>query len=196
MSTTNNPPALEHVCPWWMGYLLASPLRRLRQDPRRILAPYVREGMTALEPGPGMGFFTLELARLVGETGRVIAVDIEPRMLRALARRAENRGLAERIVLRQTNQTSMGVEDIRDQADFVLAFAVVHELPDASAFFREMFAALKPGGSMLLAEPTGHVKPSAWGTTLQRARQAGFESHQALVIRNSHAELVRKPTGA
>jgi hypothetical protein len=45
------------VCPWWLGYLLASPLRRLMMDPRKLLAPYVHEGMTVLEPAPGMGFF-------------------------------------------------------------------------------------------------------------------------------------------
>ena len=53
----------HRVCPWWLGYLLASPLRRLMANPRKLLAPYVHEGMTVLEPGPGMGFFTLELAR-------------------------------------------------------------------------------------------------------------------------------------
>jgi len=72
------------VCPWWIGYLLASPLRRLQCDPAALLAPYVREGVAVLEPGPGMGFFTLELARRVGPTGRVIAVDIQPRMIDGL----------------------------------------------------------------------------------------------------------------
>src|SRR6185503_21182636 len=52
----------------------------IMQDPAAIVAPYVHAGMTVLEPGPGMGFFTLELARLVGPAGRVIAVDVEPRM--------------------------------------------------------------------------------------------------------------------
>ena len=51
----------EWVCPWWLGYFLASPIRRWMQDPAKILAPHVREGMIVLEPGPGMGFFTLEL---------------------------------------------------------------------------------------------------------------------------------------
>jgi hypothetical protein len=67
----------EHsVCPWWVGYLLASPLRKLWQEPARILTPFVRPGMTALGPGPGMGFFTLELARLAGPAGRVVAIDV------------------------------------------------------------------------------------------------------------------------
>jgi hypothetical protein len=49
----------HRACPWCIGYLLASPLRRsVGQDPVKILFPYVGEGMTLLEPGPGMGFFT------------------------------------------------------------------------------------------------------------------------------------------
>ena len=70
------------ICPWWLGYALASPLRRLMHDPRAILSPLVVEGMTVVEPGPGMGFFTLELARLVGPRGRVVAIDVQPRMPR------------------------------------------------------------------------------------------------------------------
>lgn len=83
----------QRVYPWWLGYLLVSPLRRLSQNPGKVLAPYVREGMTVLEPGRGMGFFTLELARLVGPSGRVVAVDIQPRMLAGLRRRAARAGL-------------------------------------------------------------------------------------------------------
>ncbi len=75
----------HRVCPWWIGYLLASPIRRWLQDPRPIVGPYVSEGMTVLELGPGMGFFTLEIARRVGPQGRVIAVELQPRLLFSLA---------------------------------------------------------------------------------------------------------------
>jgi ubiquinone/menaquinone biosynthesis C-methylase UbiE len=60
----------EHVCPWWIGYLLASPLRRLVQKPEVILRPFLSNGMRVLEVGPGMGFFTLPMARMVGSAGR------------------------------------------------------------------------------------------------------------------------------
>jgi hypothetical protein len=50
-----------HVCPWWIGYFLLIPWRQFIHDPKRILSPYVREGMTVLEVGPGMGYFTLTL---------------------------------------------------------------------------------------------------------------------------------------
>src|SRR5512133_2023740 len=99
-----------HVCPWWLGYLLVSPLRRLVQDPAAILAPCVREGMTVLEPGPGMGFFTLEAARRVGPRGKVVAVDLQPRMLAALRRRAARAGLGERVETREARPESLGVE--------------------------------------------------------------------------------------
>ena len=56
--------------------------------------------MTVLEPGPGMGFFTLELARLVGPEGRVIAVEVQPQMIAGLRRRAERATLIDRIETR------------------------------------------------------------------------------------------------
>src|SRR5689334_22447611 len=102
----------HRVCPWWIGYLLASPLRRLAFDPHKILTPYVHSGMTVLEPGPGMGFFTLELARLVGPEGRVVAVDIQPRMISALTRRASKARLLDRIDIRLAQAGSMGLADL------------------------------------------------------------------------------------
>src|SRR5512146_2182493 len=109
------------VCPWWLGYLLATPLRRLVQDPATILAPLVREGMTVLEPGPGMGFFTLEAARRVGPRGRVVAVDLQPRMLAGLRRRAVRAGLDTRIETREARADSLGVQDLAGKVDVCLA---------------------------------------------------------------------------
>ena len=183
----------HHVCPWWMGYLLASPLRRLGQNPNKILAPYIREGMTVLEPGPGMGFFTLELARLVGRSGRVIAMDIQPQMLKTLEKRARKANLHERITLRRAETNRMGVDDLKETADFVFAFALVHELPDAAGFFTEMFAALKPQGRMLLSEPSGHVSETAWQETQTLAQAAGFQQPQSLNISRSRTVLLLKP---
>ena len=101
----------HRVCPWWLGYFLVSPLRRLWQSPRRILSPHVSAGMTVIEPGCGMGFFTLELARLVGPRGKVIAIDLQSRMLAGLRRRAARAGLAERIEGRLVENASLGIED-------------------------------------------------------------------------------------
>ena len=94
----------HRVCPWWIGYLLASPMRRwLGQDPIKILTPYVHEGMNVLEPGPGMGFFTIPLARLVGASGKVIAVDLQPKMIASLKKRAAKVKVLDRIDARVTS---------------------------------------------------------------------------------------------
>ncbi|HVN06915.1 MAG TPA: class I SAM-dependent methyltransferase [Bryobacteraceae bacterium] len=180
------------VCPWWVGYFLASPLRRLAYDPAKILAPYVREGMTVLEPGPGMGFFTLELARMVGPSGRVIAVDVQPRMLDRLKRRVTDAGLAERVDIRLVKGDSLGTGDLAGSADFVLAFAMVHEVPSPESFFNEAARALKPGACMLLAEPLGHVSPASFADELTLATQAGFTVTEAPMIRRSQTAVLRK----
>ena len=123
----------HRVCPWWLGYFLASPLRRLVQDPEKILKPYVKEGMTVLDIGSAMGFFTLPVARMVGEQGRVIAVDLQEKMIRSLQRRAQKAGLADRIETRICSSTSLGIDDLAGSVDVALAFAVLHEMPDSKA---------------------------------------------------------------
>ena len=83
------------------------------QDPVAILRPFVSDGMMVFEPGPGMGFFTLELARLVGPMGKVVAVDVQPRMLSELRRRAGKAGLLDRVDARQGPGDGMGIDDLR-----------------------------------------------------------------------------------
>jgi SAM-dependent methyltransferase len=180
------------VCPWWLGYLLASPIRRLVEDPSSILAPYVAEGMTVLEPGPGMGFFTLELARRVGRSGRVVAVDVQPRMIEGLKRRAKRAGLGERVDARLATPDSLCVADLAGVVDFALAYAVVHELPAANTFFAEVAAALRPGGTLLLAEPNGHVSEQEFETELRAAAQVSLEVADRPSLRRSRAALLKK----
>lgn len=179
------------VCPWWLGYFLACPIRRFFQDPAKILAPYVREGMTVLEPGPGMGFFTLELARRVGDAGRVVAVDIQPKMLAVLNLRAAKAGLRNRVETRLIPPDSMGLTDLAGKVDFVLAFAMVHELPDAEGFFRELAGTLKPGGTVLLVEPGGHVKAEHFDLELTLAAAAGLGVTSRTKLGRNHVAVLR-----
>jgi SAM-dependent methyltransferase len=182
----------HRICPWWFGYVLASPLRRLLQDPVEIVKPYVREGMTVLEPGPGMGFFTLEIARQVGASGRVVAVDVQPRMIAGLKRRLAKAGLLERTDARLAPTHSLGLQDLQGKVDFALAMAVVHEMPSSSRFFAEVAEALKPGATLLLAEPSGHVKQDAFEAELQDAAAAGLEVTDRPAIPRSQAALLKK----
>jgi ubiquinone/menaquinone biosynthesis C-methylase UbiE len=182
----------EHVCPWWIGYLLASPLRRLFIKPEDILSPYLREGMTILEVGPGMGFFTIPMAKLVGDAGSIICVDVQDKMINSLVRRASRAGLADRIITRLTSGDSLQVEDFVKRIDFALLFAVVHEVPNQEKFFREIYAALKQNCLVLLSEPKGHVTDDGFKQTLEIAKHAGFDIISSPKIKKSYSAVLRK----
>ncbi|MDD5774075.1 MAG: methyltransferase domain-containing protein, partial [bacterium] len=78
---------------------LDNKLRRWMQDPKKILSPYVKEGMTVLDIGCGPGFFSIDIARMVGKSGRVIASDLQEEMLQKLRDKIQGTELEERITL-------------------------------------------------------------------------------------------------
>jgi ubiquinone/menaquinone biosynthesis C-methylase UbiE len=182
----------KRVCPWWLGYFLASPLRRWLENPEEILETYVREGMTVLEPGPGMGFFTTELARRVGAKGRVVAVDLQPKMLHGLRRRLQNSGLSDRVDARLASVDSLGLDDLPGKVDFILAYAVVHEMPSSRAFFNQAAIAAKPGARLLLVEPKGHVTPEEFKGELRDAAQSGFVLRERPKLPRGRAALLER----
>ena len=182
----------ERICPWWIGYLLASPVRRMKQNPEEILGPYVKPGMKILEIGPGMGFFTLPMARMVGEHGQIVCVDVQEKMIRNLLRRARKAELSLRIVARTCSTTSLHVEELVDTMDFVLAFAVVHEVPDTKKLFQEIHSSLKKGGRLLLAEPAGHVTQDGYQRTLAIAQAIGLSVVDSPKIPRSLSSLMVK----
>jgi len=177
----------EHICPWWVGYLLICPIRRWFQNPDKILSPYIIEGMTALDIGPGMGFFTIPAAQMVGDSGKVIAVDVQEKMLKPLVKRAEKAGVADRIVSRLIEPDSIGVSE---PIDLCLLFNVVHEVPDAAALFSEIKAILKPDGKVLLVEPGWHVSEEQFQDSLALATAAGLEVIEKPKIRKSWSALL------
>jgi ubiquinone/menaquinone biosynthesis C-methylase UbiE len=182
----------HRICPWWLGCLLASPIRRLWHNPQEILKPYVKHGMRVLEPGSGMGFFTLDLARLVGPEGKVIAIDVQPRMIAGLQRRARRAGLQDRIEARLARADSVGLSDLDGTIDFALAFAVIHELPDAGRFLKEMSRALGPDRILLIAEPKGHVKEGDFAGLINTAKSAGFQAMTGPEVRSSWTSVLRR----
>jgi SAM-dependent methyltransferase len=182
----------ERICPWWLGYVLAAPMRRLAQNPAKILTPYIKNGDTVLDAGSAMGFFSLPMAQLVGETGRVVAVDLQEKMIRGLKKRAVKYGVEKRMELRVCTPLSLCIDDLAGKVDFVLAFAVVHEVPDAARFLREIHSSLRKSGLFLFSEPTGHVTKEGFDNTLAVAREIGFRVVSFPVIRKSHSAILAK----
>ena len=180
----------QHVCPWWVGYFLASPMRRFAHNPRKILAPHVRPGMTVLDLGPGMASFTLDLALFAGPSGRVIAVDIQPRMLAQVERRAAKAGLLDRVQTRLADEDGQWAKDLAGRIDFALAFYMAHEVIDKPAFFTLVRSTIAPGGRLLIVEPKIHVPACDYADTVAAARSAGFEIVDYPKVRQSRAVLL------
>jgi len=161
------------------------------QDPEEILKPYIKEGMSALDVGCGMGFFSLPLAKLVGKTGKVVCVDLQDRMIQGLMRRAKKAGLSDRIDARICHQTTLGLSDIAGKIDFALAFALLHEVPDKERLLSEIRNTMKQSANLLVAEPAGHVSKADFEKTFSIAQSTGFEVFRDLKIRRSRAILLR-----
>jgi ubiquinone/menaquinone biosynthesis C-methylase UbiE len=182
----------EHVCPWWLGYLLINPLRRFFHDPDKILKPYVKEGMTVLDIGCGMGFFSLPIARMVGVSGKVVCVDLQDKMIKGLLKRAEKAALLDRIDARVCGGNHLGIEDIGAAVDFALTFALIHEVPDKDRLLAEIAGAMKSQAKILIGEPKGHVRKDHFDKTVSIAKEAGFEAVEHPNILRTHTIVMRK----
>jgi len=182
----------ERVCPPWMGYFLLNPLRKLMENPTKILGPFVEEGMVVLEPGCAMGFFTLPLARMVGPEGKVVAVDMAPKMLSTLKRRARRASLIERLEIRQCEAGGLGIDGLEGQVDFCTALHVVHEVPDPATFFGEIRRSLKSGAKVLVIEPKGHVSLEAFSRSVAAAEDVGLRQIESPHIRGDREALFER----
>ncbi len=161
------------VCPVERAGRLDNRIRRWIQNPQKLLKPYIQEGMTVLDIGCGPGFFSIDMAQMVGKSGRVIAVDLQEGMLRKLRDKIQGTELGERITLHKSEEDRMGVSE---KIDFALAFYVVHEIPNQKEFFEELKSISKPKGQALIVEPPFRVSKAAFKETVKKAKDAGFAS--------------------
>ncbi len=166
----------NRVCPVELASSLDSKIRRWLQNPRKILSPYVKQGMKVLDVGCGPGFFSIEMAQLVGPEGQIIAADFQEGMLQKLAGKITGTALESRIKLVQCGKNTVNVSE---RVDFILAFYMVHEVPDKASFFRQLKAVLNTHGICLLVEPKlFHVSGRDFASTTRIAESAGFRITQ------------------
>lgn len=180
------------VCPWQAGSLLTASLRKLLHNPHRITKPYLSDGMTAMDVGCGMGFFTIPMAEIVGKHGKVIAVDLQPQMLEGMTRNANTAGL-QNVTANVCGMDSLCVDQWENAVDFALVFMMLHEVPDADRLIREIQAALVPGGKLLFAEPIVHVNKQKFQESLNMIKQIGFQVIDAPKIPICRAAVLQKP---
>ncbi|CAB1084021.1 Methyltransferase type 11 [Olavius algarvensis Delta 1 endosymbiont] len=178
----------HHVCTWWIAYTFDNPLRKLFHNPQKIFGGYIKEGMTVVDVGCGMGYFSIGLAKLVGATGKVIAVDLQQKMLDIMQKRARRAGVGEIIMPHHCEANKLG---LGGPVDFILAFWMVHEVADKDNFLGQLRSILAPDGKILIAEPRMHVGAEELDQTIAMARNKGFQCREAPGIRFSRTALLQ-----
>jgi ubiquinone/menaquinone biosynthesis C-methylase UbiE len=140
----------KRICPVELAGGLDNSVRRLLQNPQKILKPYIRAGMTVLDLGCGPGFFSVEIAKMVSDSGKVIAADLQD-------------GMLEKVI------------GVTENVDFVLIFYMIHEVPDQGSLLRELKSILKPGGKIFIIEPNFHVSKKSFEEMTNKITDMGFE---------------------
>jgi ubiquinone/menaquinone biosynthesis C-methylase UbiE len=160
------------ICPAeWAGGLDNS-IRRLLQNPKKIVKPYINKGMTVLDLGCGPGFFSIEIAKILDDSGKVIAADLQEGMLDRVRQKIRLTRLEQRIELHKCQNDTIGVTE---KVDFVLLFYMIHEVPDTERLLKELISILKPNGKIFIVEPKIHVSKGSFENMIDKSKRLGLE---------------------
>ena len=179
----------KRVCPVENAGSLDNRIRRWIQNPQKILGPYIEEGMIVLDVGCGPGFFSIDVAKMVGKTGRVIASDLQEGMLQKVRDKIQGTELEKRITLQKCEENKIGLSE---HVDFVLLFYMVHEVPNVEEFFGEIETILKPGGQVFMVETPFHVSKKEFENTIKKANEAGLAVVERPKMFFSKAVILKK----
>ena len=161
----------NRVCSVERAGVLDISLRKMFQNPQKILKPFIQEVMTTADLGCGPGFFTIEMAKMVGKTGKVTAVDLQDGMLDIVREKVSNSDLQNIIKFHKCSADKTGLSE---SFDFILVFYMLHEVPDQSAFLNEAFSLLKSRGRVLIVEPKFHVTKNDFDNAKMTMKKTGF----------------------
>ncbi|WP_445475287.1 class I SAM-dependent methyltransferase [Methanococcoides methylutens] len=179
----------NRVCPAAISGILDNRIRRWFQKPRKILEPYVQEGMTVLDLGCGSGFFSIEIARMVGSSGLVIASDLQEGMLRKLRKKIKGTDLEKRVILHKCEEDVIGISE---KVDLAIVFYMLHEVPNPEKTLNELSSIVKTNGFLFIAEPYLHVSSKGFNNTIKMALDNGFTIVERPKIFLSRAVVLKK----
>ena len=182
----------NRVCPVEHAGILENPLRRLLQNPKKILAPFLEKGMTILDLGCGPGFFTIEMAKMLDNSCKIIAADLQEGMLEKVSQKIKGTQFEQSIELHLCQSYRIG---IKEKVDFILAFYLIHEVTDQDSLFEELKSILKPNGKIFIVEPCFHVSRESFEVVLNKIKSFGFDIVEMPKIFFSRAVVLKKSSG-
>ncbi|MFI5175134.1 MAG: class I SAM-dependent methyltransferase [Terriglobia bacterium] len=182
------------------AHRLEDPERLLWLPPGDVLALLpLRPGMRVADIGAGTGYFALPIAREIGPSGRVLAVDVEPEMIARLKQKIESAGAPQNIELIEGEATNTRLPAA--QVDLLLMANLWHELDDLEGALREANRLLHEGGRLAILDwrpdvdrppgpPLEHRIPPAevkeflesHGWRVERSSQVGRYSYFLLAV--------------
>ena len=164
--------------PEFLANLIDNPLRRKFQPPRDMPIRHgIEPGMTVLEVGPGNGRYTVETARRVGSTGRLITIDIEPKMIERVLQRAQAEGIAN-LEAKVANVYNLPFED--GTFDAIYMITVISEIPEPERAMQEFYRLLSPSGTLAFSELFTDPDYPLAQTLVRLANQANFRLKKKL----------------
>lgn len=170
LATHQKPRPMPHQ----FANLLDSRLRMSYRDPAQLLGEFgLTTGMTVLDLGCGSGTFTLPMAHLVGESGQVHAVDIQPAFVEKTHHRAAATGFGDRTKFHSCAASNLPLAD--DSLDMVFMIATLAEIPDKASALAEVRRVLKPQGRLAVSEELPDPAYAPVSLTSQWLEEAGFQ---------------------
>ena len=179
-----------HICDAKHAGALDNGVRRFFHNPKKFLKGLVKEGDAVLDVGCGPGTFTIGMAKMVGSSGRVVAADLQDEMLFKARAKAESHGVGERISFHKCESDRIGLQG---QFAFILAFFMVHEVPDQDAFMSEVADLLAPGGFFYLVEPIFHASKRLMDKELALAARYGLTVKEQRNVLFGKGFVLQKP---
>ncbi len=178
-----------HVCSAEHAHFLDNGIRKLVQNPYKILKPYIHAGMKVADIGCGPGYFTIPIADLIEGNGLVYAYDLQEKMLEKVTGKVVGTQLESRVMVHQCQADSI---NFKGEVECVLGFYMVHEVPDSRALMQEVWDALVPGGTFIVVEPIFHVSKKKFKRTCDQAEKTGFSMEEGPRVLFSRSVLLRK----
>ena len=160
-------------CPVWLSWLVELDNLFAKTNRSNIIIEHLdlQPGMTVLDIGCGPGRLTIPIARKVGQQGEVVAIDIQPGMLR----RARDKAQAANLTNIRFLQAGAGEGKLEPgRSDRALLVTVLGEIPDRQSALKEIFDALKPGGILSVTEIILDPHFQSRNTVLRLAGAVGF----------------------